>query len=75
MERTISTKMYSRSYRGGTVMGSAIEIIGEEVYEIDGKVYEGYLYNIVGYTPKNGLPFIARKCNVIVSEEIREEGI
>lgn len=56
-------------------MGSAIEIIGEEVYEIDGKVYEGYLYNIVGYTPKNGLPFIARKCNVIVSEEIREEGI
>ena len=75
MERTISRKMYSKSYRGGSVTGNAIEIIGEEVYEIDGEILEGYLYNIVGYTPKNGLPFLSRKCNIFVLDEIREEGI
>ena len=41
-----------------------VEIIGEQVIEYEGRVLDQYLYNIVGYTPKNGKPFMALKSNI-----------
>lgn len=71
----IKTRRYGKTYQGGSVTGNLIEIIGEEVIQDRemGEQYECYLYNIVGYTPKNGKPFISRKENIICLEPITEE--
>ena len=60
--------MYSRPYKGYSVTGNEVEIVGER-FET-GKEY--YLYNIVGYQPQNGQPFVALKCNVHPIETIPE---
>ena len=65
---------YKKSYRAGSVTGNEVDIIGEAVYRngADGKLYDCYLYNIVGYTPKNGKPFVSRKENIYILEPIKE---
>lgn len=47
--------------------GEAIEVIGEQ-QKIDenGKIYDQYVYNIIGNKAKNGLPFVALKANILV---------
>lgn len=63
----IERKMYDKSMQDGSFMsGNVVEIIGEQTIEEDGEVYEQYLYNIVGYTPKNGKPFVALKSNLVI---------
>ena len=56
-------KKYEKPINGYTVMGDMVEIIGEAIDKANGKEY--YYYNIVGYPPENGKPFVALKCNVI----------
>ena len=65
---------YKKSYRAGSVTGNEVDIIGEAVYRngADGKLYDCYLYNIVGYTPQNGKPFVSRKENIYILEPIKE---
>ena len=65
-DRIISKEMYDEPKMGGSIMGDLVEIIGEQKARIEGKVIDQYIYNIVGYTPKNGLPFVAMKSNIIV---------
>ena len=65
-ERLISAKRYDKPVMDGSITGSLVEIIGEQVVEINGKMCDQYIYNIVGYTPKNGKPFAALKANIIV---------
>lgn len=66
MEKEISRKMYKESILGGSITGNLIHIIGERVVEIEGKEIEQYLYDIDGYTPKNGKPFAAHKSNIYI---------
>lgn len=56
-------KKYEKPINGYTVMGDMVEIIGEALDKANGNEY--YYYNIVGYTPENGKPFVALKFNVI----------
>lgn len=56
-------KKYEKPIKGYTVMGDMVEIIGEALDKANGKEY--YYCNVVGYTPKNGKPFVMLKCNVI----------
>lgn len=53
-------KKYEKPINGYTVMGDMVEIIGEALDKANGNEY--YYYNIVGYTPENGKPFVALKC-------------
>ena len=46
--------------------GDKVEIIGEQTISYEGKVLDQYLYNIVGYTPKNGKPFMGLKGNLVL---------
>lgn len=62
--KIISTTMYEEPIQGGSVTGNLVEIIGEQVIEYEGRALDQYLYNIVGYTPKNGKPFMALKSNI-----------
>lgn len=65
MERVFDRKMYSKSIQAGSIMGDLVEIIGEQKMELeDGRIIEQYLYNIVGYIPKNGKPFVSLKANI-----------
>ncbi len=66
MEKEISRRIYEEPIRGGSITGNLISIIGERVIEIEGKEIEQYLYNIDGYTPKNGKPFAAHKSNIFI---------
>ena len=61
-------KMYDTPRMGYTVMGDMVEIIGEAFDKANGNEY--YYYNIDGYTPENGKPFVALKCNVIPIEPV-----
>lgn len=66
METIIREKYYDKPIEGGSITGNLVEVIGEQLAVIDGKVYDQYIYNIVGYTPKNGKPFAALKANIIL---------
>lgn len=67
MERVFDRKMYSKSIQAGSIMGDLVEIIGEQKMELeDGRIIEQYLYNIVGYTPANGKPFVSLKANLFL---------
>ena len=46
--------------------GDMVEIIGEQRVRLEGNVLDQYLYNIVGYTPKNGKPFMGLKANLVL---------
>ena len=64
VEKILSETMYDTPKQGGSFTGNLVEIIGERTVNRCGKILEQYLYNIVGYTPKNGLPFVALKSNI-----------
>lgn len=64
--KTLSQIFYNKPIEGGSVTGNFVEVIGEQVVEDGGKTYDQYIYNIVGYTPKNGKPFVALKSNIIL---------
>lgn len=66
METIIREKYYDKPIEGGSVTGNLVEVIGEQLMLKDGRVYDQYIYNIVGYTPKNGKPFAALKANIIL---------
>ena len=44
MKYELVKKMYKRAYRGGSIMGDPVEIIGEAVDKANGNEY--YYYNI-----------------------------
>lgn len=69
----ISKEMYKKPLEGYTTMwGDKVEIIGEQYVCLkDGDIIRQYIYNIVGYIPENGYPFIARDCNIIVVSEVK----
>lgn len=71
----IRSTRYEKTYQGGSVTGNLVEIIGEGILQDNetGDHYDCYLYNIVGYTAKNGKPFVARKENIVCLEPIPEE--
>lgn len=63
----LSKEMYTEPVQGGSVTGNLVEVIGEQVVQfLDGQVVEQYLYNIVGFTPKNGKPFASHKANIFL---------
>lgn len=62
--------MYKKSYLEVSIMGDPVGIISEALYKANDNEY--YYYNICGYTPKNGLPFVALKANIIVVDKIDE---
>lgn len=64
VEKILSEEMYDEPIKGGSITGNFVEVIGERVVNRFGKILEQYLYNIEGYTPKNGLPFVALKSNI-----------
>lgn len=64
--KIINQQMYEMPRQGGSVTGNLVEVIGEQLVEDDGQRLDLYLYNIVGYQPKNGQPFAALKCNIIL---------
>jgi len=66
METIIKEKYYDKPIEGGSITGNLVEVIGEQLMLKDGKIYDQYIYNIVGYTPKNGKPFAALKANIIL---------
>lgn len=73
----IEERNFEKIYEAGSITGNLVEIIGERLVEDleSGKRFAQYLYNIVGYEAKNGLPFAARKCNIVCFEKIKEERI
>lgn len=67
MERVFDKKMYKNTIQGGSITGNLVEIIGEQKMELeDGRIIEQYLYNVVGYTPANGKPFVSLKANLFL---------
>ena len=64
--KIIETKMYDEEIKGGSFMGDLVKVIGEQKVEHKGKTLDLYLYNIVGYTAKNGKPFAALKENIMI---------
>lgn len=66
MDKVIRKKMYEEPLTGGSITGNLVEVIGEREVLHEGKVLEQYIYNIEGYTPKNGKPFVALKDNIII---------
>lgn len=71
MDKLISTGSYIESKKGISLFSdNEVEIIGEQTVELEsGKIVEQYLYNIVGYTPANGKPFVSLKANIILIGE------
>jgi hypothetical protein len=62
----LEKKMYTEPVQGGSMTGNLVEVIGEQKIQLeDGRVIEQYIYNIMGYTPENGKPFVALKANII----------
>lgn len=60
-------KVYEKPINGISMFsGELVEIIGEQTVVIDGEIKEQFIYNIVGYEPKNGKPFISLKDNIIL---------
>ena len=67
MEELIKEETYETPIRGISIVGgNLVEIIGEQTVVMDGKILEQFIYNIVGYEPKNGKPFISLKDNIIL---------
>jgi hypothetical protein len=64
----LSTKEYEVTLEGISMFsGDKVLVHGEQTVELeDGRIVEQYLYNIEGYTPKNGLPFVSLKANIIL---------
>jgi hypothetical protein len=64
----LSTTRYEQPVMGGSMAGSRVSVTGEQTVRLyDGRVVEQYLYNIVGYTAKNGNEFVSLKCNIYLS--------
>ncbi|KXY51142.1 hypothetical protein AT268_32090 [Bacillus cereus] len=65
--KILQVKMYEEVKEGFSIFSdNRVEIIGEQTMSIDGKILEQYLYNIDGYTPDNGKPFVSLKSNIIL---------
>lgn len=65
--KIISKVEYDEPVKGWSLFtGIPVEIIGELTVEFDGKIIEQYIYNIVGYKPEYGMPFVSRKCNILL---------
>ena len=62
----IEERMYDKPVRGGSITGNLVDIIGERTEIREGKILDFYLYNICGYKPSNGRPFVALKSNIFV---------
>ena len=53
--------------KGISIVGDElITIIGEQIAEYEGVIYDQYIYNIDGYKPANGKPFASIKANIIL---------
>lgn len=68
MTKVLDSKLYSE-YQEGISMFSEnkVLIIGEQTVELeDGRIVEQFLYNIIGYAPENGKPFVSLKGNIIL---------
>lgn len=64
--KVLESITYEKEVDGISVFSdSMVKIIGEQVVEIDGTIKEMYVYNIVGYNPENGKPFVGLKANII----------
>lgn len=58
---------YKEPKKGISIVGDElITIIGEQIAEYEGEIYDQYIYTIDGYEPKNGKPFMGLKANVIL---------
>ena len=70
MENILQEINYEKLMKGISMFSSDIvTIIGERKVKLeDGRIVEQYLYNIDGYTPKNGKPFVSLKANIIIEE-------
>lgn len=65
--KKLSEKTFDKSVKGFSITGNQVTIIGEQTVELDdGRVIEQYIYNIDGYTAKNGKPFVALKSNIFI---------
>lgn len=65
--KVISVDMFDIPLKGISVFSdNFVTIIGKRTVEIDGILKEQYLYNIDGYTPDNGLPFVSLVSNIIL---------
>lgn len=66
--KVLSVERYQVPKKGVSMFSyDDVEITGEQVVELeDGRVIEQYLYNIVGYTPKNGKEFVSLKANIMI---------
>ena len=63
--KVLSSEQY-RTVRRGFSESGPVTITGEQTVQLDdGRVIEQYIYNIDNYTPKNGKPFAAMKCNLL----------
>ena len=65
-EELLERTMYEVPIQGGSITGNLVNIIGEQKVKRGGIVLDMYLYDIVGYTPKNGKPFAALKSNIYI---------
>lgn len=53
--------------KGISIVGDElITIIGEQIAEYEGVIYDQYIYNIDGYKPANGKPFVSMKANIVL---------
>lgn len=69
IEQEISYTKYDEPKSGISITGSKVSIIGERVVMLgDGRIVDQYVYNIDGYTAKNGKPFASLKANIIVRD-------
>lgn len=62
----ISEEKYNKPKSGVSITGNLVEIIGEKWVEYKGDILKLYIYNIIGYTAKNGKPFESLDCNIFV---------
>ena len=65
--KVLDTTMYDLPKKAISMWsGDEVEIIGEQTARYGDKLLEQYIYNIVGYTPANGKPFISLKSNLVL---------
>jgi hypothetical protein len=63
----LEKEIYETPIKGVSIVSdNLIEIVGEQIVVIDGEIKEQFIYNIVGYEPKNGKPFISLKDNIVL---------
>jgi hypothetical protein len=46
--------------------GDKVKVWGEQRVQRGDKVFDQYIYDIVGHEPQNGLPFVSLKGNIIL---------